>query len=129
LSYTTFQYSKLQITPTTTDGGKEIRIRFTLTNTGAVAGTEVAQAYVTLPSSTGEPSKRLVGWSNVALQPGETKHVEITLSASDLATRHLLQYWNNGTGAWSPADGSYTITVGDSFNTSLADTFTVHHSG
>jgi beta-glucosidase len=129
LSYTTFQYSKLQITPTTTDGGKEIRIRFTLTNTGAVAGTEVAQAYVTLPNSTGEPSKRLVGWSNVALQPGETKHVEITLNASDLATRHLLQYWNNGTGAWSTADGSYTITVGGSFNTSLADTFTVHHSG
>jgi beta-glucosidase-like glycosyl hydrolase len=49
--------------------------------------------------------------------------------ASDLATQHLNQYWNTGTGAWSTADGSYTITVGGSFNTSLTDTFTVHHSG
>jgi beta-glucosidase len=57
LSYTTFAYSRLQVTPVATDGRKEVRIRFRVTNTGERAGTEVAQVYVTLPAGTGEPGK------------------------------------------------------------------------
>ena len=62
LSYTTYQYSQLRVTPTTTNGANEIRIRFKLKNTGSVAGTEIAQAYVELPASTGSrPSGWLAG--------------------------------------------------------------------
>jgi beta-glucosidase len=129
LSYTTFQYSKLQVTPTTTDGAKQIRVRFTLTNTGNVAGTEVAQAYVELPASTGEPSKRLLGWSTVSLAPGEKQHVELTLEPADLAELHLLEYWDPTTAAWTTANGTYTVSVGGSFDTALSDTFRIHHAG
>ena len=47
------------MTPSRTDGRSTIRIRFTIRNTGRRTGTETAQAYVELPTSTGEPSKRL----------------------------------------------------------------------
>ena len=93
LSYTDFEYSHLQVTPTTTSGTKEIRIRFRLTNTGDRTGTEVAQAYIELPSSAGEPAKRLVGWTRVALEPGQHRNVQITLSEDDLQDLRLLQYW------------------------------------
>ena len=86
LSYTDFEYSQVQVTPKSTDGVKEIRIRFRLTNTGEREGTEIAQAYVELPDSAGEPSQRLVGWEHVTLQPGEHRNVEITLSSEDLPT-------------------------------------------
>ena len=126
LSYTTFAYSHLQITPVTTDGRNEVRIRFRLTNTGARAGTEVAQAYVTLPASTGEPAKRLVGWSRVALRPGQHRNVEITLSRADLADLHLLEYWDAGKKGWVTAPGRYGVQVGGSSVTALSDSFTIH---
>ena len=53
LSYTDFEYSHVQVTPKSTDGAKEIRIPFRLTNTGDREGTEIAQAYVELPDSRG----------------------------------------------------------------------------
>lgn len=126
LSYSSFDYSKLQVTPTTTDGKKEIRIRFKLRNNGDTEGTEVAQAYVRLPSATGEPSKRLVGWKRVTLAPGETEHVQITLSPQDLSDLHLLEYWETSAEAWRTAPGTYGISVGGSFDTSISDVFTIH---
>lgn len=129
LSYASFSYDKLQTTPSTTNGSKEIPIRFRLTNTGTTTGTETAQAYVELPSSTGEPSKRLVGWKQVTLGAGKSENVEITLSAADLADLHLLQYWDAGAGQWTTADGTYGITVGGSFDTSAQDAFRIKHAG
>jgi beta-glucosidase len=129
LSYTTFDYSQLQTTPTTTNGKSEIRIRFRITNTGSATGTETAQAYVELPSSTGEPSKRLVGWKQVTLAPGEFRNVEITLSAADLADLHLLEYWNASSQRWTLADGIHGLSVGGSFDTSLTDSITIHQAG
>lgn len=125
LSYTEFAYSHAQVTPKSTDGEKEIRIRFRLTNTGDRAGTEVAQAYVELPSSTGEPSKRLVGWERVTLEAGEHANVEITLTADDLAELHLLEYWDTEAGDWKTANGTYQVTVGGSIDTSVASSFTI----
>ena len=79
LSYTTFEYSQLRYADDhRPQGGSGIRFR--IKNTGTVAGTEDAQAYVELPASTGEPSKRLVGWRDGDPQPGQTQDVEITLS-------------------------------------------------
>jgi hypothetical protein len=69
--FDTFQPSfRTEVTPSTTDGGKEVRIRFRLTNTGDRTATETAQAYVHLPAAADEPSKRLAGWRQVTLAPG-----------------------------------------------------------
>ncbi len=125
LSYTTFEYSKLQVTPQFTTGSKEIRVRFRLTNTGDVAGTEVAQAYIELPGSANEPSKRLLGWEQVTLEPGEHENVEIALTADDLQELRLLQYWDSASETWKTAKGSYTVHVGGSVDTDAAAQFRI----
>ncbi|HEX2362748.1 MAG TPA: glycoside hydrolase family 3 C-terminal domain-containing protein [Jiangellaceae bacterium] len=125
LSYTDFTYSHLQVTPTTTSGTKEIRIRFRLTNTGDLAGTEVAQAYVELPSSADEPAKRLADWTRVTLEPGQHRNVQITLSSDDLRELRLLQYWDTSAGTWVMPAGTYQVHVGGSSATSVSDSFLV----
>ena len=119
LSYTSFGYRDLRVSG---DGRKEVRIRFTVTNTGRRAGTEVAQAYVTLPAATGEPAKRLAGWSRVTLEPGRSRTVEITLDRSDLADLHLLEYWDTGRADWVTAEGRYEFRIGGSSDTAVRDT-------
>src|SRR5213079_2958579 len=66
LSYTTYAYSDMKVT-----NGNHVQVSFKVKNTGSRVGTEVAQIYVSLPSSANEPPKRLVGWSRVKLNPGE----------------------------------------------------------
>ncbi|MFC8680333.1 beta-glucosidase [Microbacterium ureisolvens] len=125
LSYTEFSYDKVTVTPRSTTGDKEIRVRFKLTNTGDVAGTEVAQVYLELPDASGEPSKRLIGWERVTLAPGEHRNVQVTLSPADLADLHLLEYWDAAASAWTTASGSYTVTVGGSVDADAAATFSI----
>ena len=62
LSYTTYRYSGLQVTP-----GDKVKVTFTLANTGARAGAEIAEVYAALPAAAQEPPKRLVGFSKVTL--------------------------------------------------------------
>ncbi len=125
LSYTEFSYENVKVTPKSTTGDKEIRVRFKLTNTGDVAGTEVAQVYLELPDATGEPSKRLVGWERVTLEPGQHQNVQVTLTAEDLADMHLLEYWDTAAGDWSTASGAYVVTVGGSVDASASASFTI----
>ncbi len=125
LTYTTFAYDKVQVTPKSTDGAKEIRISFRVTNTGDRAGTETAQAYVALPGSTGAPGTRLVGWQKVTLQPGEHANVTIALSPEDLADLHLLEYWNTEAGDWSTAAGTYGVAVGGSSDVDVSTSFAI----
>ena len=125
LSYTNFEYSHLQVTPATTSGTKQIRVRFRLTNTGERTGTDVAQAYIELPPNAGEPSKRLAGWTRVTLGPGEHRNVQITLDVEDLHDLRLLQYWDTGTDGWVTPTGAYRVHVGGSSSTSVSDSFRV----
>lgn len=125
LSYTEFAYGNVTVTPASTSGDKEIRVRFKLTNTGDVAGTEVAQVYLELPAATGEPSKRLIGFERVTLEPGQHRNVQVTLSADDLADMHLLEYWDTAASSWATATGTYTVTVGGSIATDAAATFAI----
>jgi beta-glucosidase len=126
MSYTTFDYSHLRVTPQRTDGEKEIRIRFRVANTGDRVGREISQVYVELPDAAGEPWKRLVGWASVELDPGEHQNVEVTLSSDHLDTRKLLQYWDEATGEWTTPSGTYTVHVGaSSDDLSLESTFAV----
>jgi beta-glucosidase len=112
LSYTSFAYAQLQVDPETTDGTRAIRVSFTVTNTGARAGAEVAQVYLALPVSTGEPPRRLAGWVKVDLEPGETREVSVTLDPN--AASRPLSYWNTSTNGWEKASGDYQVYVGAS---------------
>lgn len=114
LTYTTFSYDRVKVTPQTTKGAKEIRIQFKVTNTGRRTGTEIAQAYVTLPRSADAPGSRLVGWEKVTLAPGRHANVTITLSAEDLAAQHLIEYWDESRDKWVTAKGTYGVAVGGS---------------
>ena len=103
LSYTTYEYSNLK---TTADDG--IGVSFTVKNTGSRAGTEIAQIYAALPSGTGEPPKRLVGWTKVTLKPGESK--DVTVQVEPL----FLSVFNAQRHAWQKPTGNYTVLVGSS---------------
>lgn len=79
LSYTTFGYSGLSIT----DSGTSKIISFTVTNTGAFAGTEKPQLYLGYPAGAGEPPKVLRGFEEVELAVGASSTVKMTLSQRD----------------------------------------------
>ncbi|MBN6206207.1 glycoside hydrolase family 3 C-terminal domain-containing protein [Ralstonia pickettii] len=101
LSYTTFQYSDLVV-----DG---LTVNFNLTNTGTVAGAEIAQLYIEKADSKIFRSvKELKGFEKVYLEPGETKQVRITLTERDFS------YYNPEMKNWETESGSYKIQVGSS---------------
>jgi beta-glucosidase len=108
LSYTRFAYSRLQVTPVAGDGDRGLWVSFDVKNTGERTGAEVAQVYLKLPDSTGEPPRRLAGWEKLSLRPGQTRRVRVKLAPERLA------YWNVATGDWAIAAGEYQISVGAS---------------
>ena len=101
LSYTTFAYDCLHVT--------EKGATFTLTNTGKMAGAEVAQLYVSAKApKIYRPAKELKGFAKVYLEPGESKTVTIPLD--DKAFR----YFNTETGKFEIDGGEYEILIGAS---------------
>jgi beta-glucosidase len=102
LSYTTFRYADLAVTPQ----GDGARVRFTLTNTGDRPGAEVGQVYVGFPPADGEPPRQLKGFDKVALDPGESKPVTVDLDARSFS------HW--GGSGWVTTPGCYAIAVGGS---------------
>ena len=103
LSYTTYAYSGLHVEP-----GDTTTVSFTVKNTGKRAGTEIAQVYAALPDAAGEPPKRLIGWTRVALAPGESKQVSIPV------TRDRLTIYDEPSDSWKVVPGKYTIRAGGS---------------
>ena len=103
LSYTTYGYSNLKV-----GAGKSVRVSFQLANTGARAGAEVAEVYAVLPANAGEPPKRLVGWSKLTLDRGESKEVTIEIDP------WYLSVFNVDQDAWQLLPGEYTFLVGSS---------------
>src|SRR5688500_648776 len=109
LSYTKFDYGKLHVDPQIVRAGRSIRARFRVTNTGSRTGTEVAQVYLSLPSWTGEPPKRLVGWERVTLAPGRSRTVEVEIDPDE--PDHPFSYWSGG---WRIPSGLFKVSVGRS---------------
>ena len=103
LSYTTYAYANLRVT-----SGEKVVLSFTVKNTGKRAGAEIAQVYATLPASAEEPPKRLVGWSKVKLNPGESR--EVTVEVDPL----FLSIYDVAQNAWQRVAGEYTFLVGGS---------------
>ena len=99
LSYTSFAYSDLAAD----EGG----VSFTLTNTGAVPGAEVAQLYFTPPESGYyRPRLNLCGFARVQLAPGESRRVRIDLDPGALAV------WTDA--GWRTPGGTYRLALGSS---------------
>lgn len=115
LSYTTFSYSQPTATVTyaANDASKRfpkspVTVQVTVTNTGKVAGEEVAQLYVRdLVGSVTRPVRELKGFQKVMLQPGESKTLTFTLKSEDLGF-----YRRNMTFGTEP--GEYDLMVGGS---------------
>jgi beta-glucosidase len=103
LSYTTYSYSNLKVTP-----GKNPHVSFAVTNTGKRAGAEVTEVYASLPAAAAEPPKRLVGFSKVRLNPGESKEVAIDVDAK------FLSIFNVDQNAWQLLPGDYGFMIGGS---------------
>jgi len=104
LSYTTFRYGGLHISP----AGDGVSVSFDVTNSGKRAGADVAQVYVGDPSSTGEPPRQLKGFRKVPLQPGQTKRVQVSLPEVSFA------HWKSRADTWAVSAGDYTLYVGNS---------------
>jgi beta-glucosidase len=86
LSYTTFQYTNEQVTPATIGPEGTVKVSVQVTNTGKVAGEEVAQLYIRDEvSSVTRPVKELRGFRRLALKPGESQTVEFTLGFEELS--------------------------------------------
>jgi beta-glucosidase len=86
LSYTTFTYSNLQISPRQQTVGGKISISVDVKNTGSRAGTEVVQLYTRdMVSSVTTYEKNLRGFERVELKPGETRSLKFVLASPDLA--------------------------------------------
>ncbi len=109
LAYTTFRYSNLAITPATVSPWGRVRVTAEVTNTGPVAGDEVAQLYVGYTGSRVARAVRdLKAFARIHLEPGETRTVPFEVRAPDLA------YWDAGAGAFVVEPIAYTVEVGPS---------------
>lgn len=86
LSYTDFEYSDLKINKKEFSTDENVNLQFTVKNTGKVAGSEVAQVYVSDPKcSVMRPEKELKAFRKVNLQPGESKEISITIPVRSFA--------------------------------------------
>jgi beta-glucosidase len=102
LSYTRFAYSNLKVDPDAKS------VRFDLRNIGGRAGDEIAEVYVTLPASAGEPFRKLAAWKRVSLVAGATQTVEIPIDPL------YLSVFSTADDRWSRPEGDFLFEVGGS---------------
>jgi beta-glucosidase len=100
LSYTTFEYSSLELQPKAIDQNEPVNIKVTVKNTGSRAGREVVELYLSdLYRSVSPPVKQLKRFTAVQLQPGESRTIEFSLDKKDFS--------------FSGRDGKYTVEPGE----------------
>lgn len=124
LSYTTFEYSDLNISSKQITQNQPISISFKVTNIGKRAGDEVVQVYLRdVLSSVTTYEKNLRGFERVHLKPGETKELTFTILPRDM---QLLNIDNN----WVVEAGEFKVMVGaSSEDIRLHDSFWVYEYG
>lgn len=119
LSYTNFSYKNLRISPgevalsSKLMNGKfalALSVDLDVSNTGAVAGAEIVQLYLGMPSSTEvpQPPRQLKGFQKLNLARGATAHVHLVLDGRSLS------YWDTKAHGWTIMPGTYEIMVGSS---------------
>ena len=103
LSYTSFSYADAAAQ---VDASGDVEVTVAVTNTGDRAGREVVQVYTSLTGSTVQRAPReLKAFASVALEPGETQVVTLTVRRKDLA------YWDIRADRWVVEGGEYTVDV------------------
>ena len=108
LSYTNYQYSNLRIEPANIRPGGEARVSVDVKNVGNRSGEEVTQLYVhETYAPVSLPVKQLRGFERIALKPGETKTVTMTLTPEDLQLLDIDMHWR-------VVPGDFEIMVGRS---------------
>ena len=115
LSYTTFKYSDLAVTPTASSvsnnapGSPLYQVSFTVTNTGSRAGAAVGEVYISdSHASIPRPPKELKGFVKVNLHPGEPQKVTVPLDARSFC------YYDVKAKQWRADPGTFTVLVGSS---------------
>jgi beta-glucosidase len=121
LSYTTFRYSHLKLSPARLGKTGALTVSVNVKNTGRRAGDEVVQLYISLLNSKVERAgKELKGFQRIALQPHETRTVTLPVKAEDLA------YWDEQQNKWVvEADRVKFMVGGSSADTRLEKTIRV----
>uniref|UniRef100_A0A7S2KPX3 beta-glucosidase n=1 Tax=Bigelowiella natans TaxID=227086 RepID=A0A7S2KPX3_BIGNA len=125
MSYTTFQYGGLTVTPPNGEGKRQekaivsllrsdeqdqvaLSVQFSVKNVGARAGAEVSQLYLRFPEEVGEPPKQLKGFERVFLQPGKAEDIEIRLTKRDVSI------FSETAHSWQIVRGKFEVMVGAS---------------
>ena len=117
LSYTTFRYGHLVVTPPAPGSHGDIQITVDVTNSGSRAGDTVAQLYMREDVTSVEtPRRSLEDFSRIHLKPGETRTVAFHVPYEQLAV------WN-AEKKWAVEPGSFTVWAGDSSLASLSAKF------
>lgn len=121
LSYTTFSYGNLQISPSSAPAGQIINVTADITNIGSVKGDEIAQLYLSFSVPGVEiPIKQLKGFKRISIDPGQTVTVSFQLNPDEL------YYFNESENSYDVETGTYTVRVGGSSdNLSLSGTFLI----
>lgn len=111
LSYTTFEYSNLQISKPAIAANEKLNVKVDIENTGKVEGKEVVQLYVKdIEASVKRPAKELKDFRKVNVKPGEKKTVYFTLTERDFA------FWDVQSASWKVEPGKFEILVGKASN-------------
>lgn len=109
LSYTTFEYSNLIVSQSEINIEDNLRVQFTIKNTGNLEGAEIAQLYIQdVESSVIRPVKELKGFKKVVIGPGESEILSIVLKYSDLS------FWDEQSNNWKTEPGEFNILIGSS---------------
>ena len=109
LSYTTFEYGGLTVSPSNVKAGTTVEVGLKVRNAGTRPGAEVVQLYVhDVESSLPRPEKELKAFGRVMLQPGETRGLAFTLDRSGMA------FFDPGKGDWVAEKGAFEVLVGAS---------------
>jgi beta-glucosidase len=120
LSYTTFSVSSPHLSSTSVSSNGQLTVTATVSNTGSVAGDDVAQLYLHEDETPIlQPVEKLEGFQRVTLAPGQSKTVTFTLGSQNLG------YYNNA-GQFVVTPGQFNLWVSDSSVVGSPTTFTVN---
>lgn len=125
LSYTTFSFSDLKVTPERPVEDEDVTVSVRVSNTGSRAGAEVAQLYLGDPSAhVDRPVKELKGFKKVRLAPGESQDVQFVLD------HRSMSYYDIVGKDWKADPGRFVVYVGSSSeDTPLTGSFVLQKKG
>ena len=107
LSYTTFRLGKATADKKQLTGDEKITFTVNVTNTGAKAGAETVQLYISdKEASVDRPVKELKAFDKVFLQPGESRDVTLSIG------RDALSFYDEATHAWVAEPGTFDALIG-----------------